>query len=217
MTHYWYITICLAIGLLLGNRWFPKVLIFMIGFFFGMFYLFPILTEYDFVHSWIQNNPNLGFSVSVGFGLITAFVGCALFQILFFLGGFIAGGALGLWLWSILAPVVYSHLREDGIHYPWIQWVFAGILGLVVSVLVFVSIEKTISLISIFLGGFTISILSLWVLIQIQPQWFGNYQTEPEPFFHWKPAGIAVFFGVFAIMVSFGWKMGSRKKKAYAS
>ena len=120
---------------------------------------------------------------------------------------------MGLWLWKILAPMVYSHLREDGIHHAWIQWVFSGILGLIVGVLIFISLEKTISLISMFLGGFTISILFLWVLIQIQPLWFGDFQTEPKLLFHWKLAGVAVFFGVFVIIVSFGFKIGFGKKE----
>lgn len=212
MTQYWYISLLLGFGLLVGNRWFPQIVIFMISFFLGMFYLFPVIKELDMVKTWMLENPSWEFPVSLGAGFVVAFVGYAFFRFLFFLGGFLAGGALGLWLWNIFSPLIHQHWGEHLEQMPWAIWIFAAILGLVVGILVFVSQEKTVSLVSIFLGSMILSILTLWALMQLQPQWFGSIEAEPHWILEWKPAGIAVFFGTFVVFAIFGFGVGRKKR-----
>ncbi len=213
MLQYWYISVFIGLALLLGNRWFPYIALGILGFIWGMTIIFPWILTIPEVASWFTANPGSELPLSIVAGAATILIGFVLVRFLFILAGFIIGGLLGLWLWSILSLWIDPQWFGLATGFPeWLPWVFAAIVGVVIAILFLMAQKKTIALISVIVGSFMLSILFMNLLILYFSEWFGTWDL-PMGIASLTPLGLGIFWGSFALFLVSGALTFRRKKE----
>jgi len=174
---YWYISLPLAIALLLASRWFPKVIIAIVGFFAGTTLVFPVIANIEYVKGLIAGNPTAEIVFTVLTGLVIAAVVFALFKFIFFLGGLLAGFFIGIWLWNIVYPGILTYVVKQypGFSTPnWLPFAVAGGFAVLIGIMALLSQEKAVSFISILTGSLIFSFFFSYWLSQSFPTLFGT-------------------------------------------
>ncbi len=219
LINYWYISLPAAIALLFGSRWFPKIVVSTIGFFAGMFLIFPLLLQVQFIGDYISNNPSSEIFFQILTGLVVAAIVYSIFKFVFFVGGFIFGAFIGMWLWKILFPSLTNFLTTNFPNYQlpdWVYYAFIGILGLIIGLLAIISQEKTMVFISIISGAMIIMFLGVYGLLKLTSGTFGSLNNSANGnlvSIQMSTWGVLVFFVGMIILMFIGFRISYRPHK----
>lgn len=178
---YWYFAIPISIALLLGSRWFPQVIIAVVGLVGGMFFLWPFyLKTIPFIEEFITNNPSADIPLSLVTGVIIGALLFALFKFFFLITGVVFGFFLGLWLFNMISPTIIDQIQTTAnFTVPsWASWVVAGVFAVLIGIFAWLSHEKTMSFISIFVGAFILDFFILFGLCKLFPEFLGTFAIK---------------------------------------
>ncbi len=214
----WYFSIPVGIALILASKLFPKIIISVIGFIAGIGFVYPLISNIEYIKNLIGGNQTADLLFMILTGIVVAAIVFALFKFLFFLVGLLAGFFIGIWLYNIISPGIYGSITTN---YPeflapaWIPFVFAGFLAVIIGILALISQERAVSLISIVIGALIISFYALYWLIQILPDIFGKIDMRNGEIITLNLSGVGILAFVIIIMILcfLGFKTGRFRPK----
>src|SRR6056297_1499266 len=134
----WYFSIPIAAALLLASRLFPKIIISVVGFIAGVGFVYPFIANIEYIKNLIGGNDTADLVFMLLTGVVIAAIVFALFKFLFFMVGLLAGFFIGIWLYNIISPGIFSSIMNN---YPqfsapaWIPFAFAGFLAVIIGIL----------------------------------------------------------------------------------
>ncbi len=216
----WYFSIPIAVALLLASRLFPKIIISVVGFIAGIGLVYPLIYNIEYVKNLIGTNETAQIVFMILTGVVIAAVVFALFKFLFFLVGLLAGFFIGIWLYNIISPGIYTSIMEN---YPqftapaWIPFAFAGFLAVIIGILALISQEKAVSLISVVIGALIISFYGVYWLIVLFPQTFGAIEMQNDVInvLDLSSLGLLSFVILMIILCYAGFKIGKIRRREY--
>jgi hypothetical protein len=153
-------------------------------------------------------------------GVVIAAVVFALFKFLFFLVGMLAGFFIGIWLYNIISPGIYTSIMEN---YPqfsapaWIPFAFAGFLAVIIGILALISQERAVSLISVVIGALIISFYGVYWLTVLFPQTFGTIEMQNDVInvLDLSNLGLLSFVILMIVLCYAGFKIGKIRRREY--
>jgi hypothetical protein len=216
----WYFSIPIAVALLLASRLFPKIIISVVGFIAGVGLVYPLIYNIEYVKNLIGTNETAQIVFMILTGVVIAAVVFALFKFLFFLVGMLAGFFIGIWLYNIISPGIYTSIMEN---YPqfsapaWIPFAFAGFLAVIIGILALISQERAVSLISVVIGALIISFYGVYWLIVLFPQTFGTIEMQNDVIsvLDLSSLGLLSFVILMIVLCYAGFKIGKIRRREY--
>lgn len=216
----WYFSIPIAVALLLASRLFPKIIISVVGFIAGVGLVYPLIYNIEYVKNLIGTNETAQIVFMILTGVVIAAVVFALFKFLFFLVGMLAGFFIGIWLYNIISPGIYTSIMDN---YPqfsapaWIPFAFAGFLAVIIGILALISQERAVSLISVVIGALIISFYGVYWLIVLFPQTFGTIEMQNDVInvLDLSNLGLLSFVILMIVLCYAGFKIGKIRRREY--
>jgi hypothetical protein len=216
----WYFSIPIAVALLLASRLFPKIIISVVGFIAGVGLVYPLIYNIEYVKNLIGTNETAQIVFMILTGVVIAAVVFALFKFLFFLVGMLAGFFIGIWLYNIISPGIYTSIMEN---YPqfsapaWIPFAFAGFLAVIIGILALISQERAVSLISVVIGALIISFYGVYWLTVLFPQTFGTIEMQNDVInvLDLSNLGLLSFVILMIVLCYAGFKIGKIRRREY--
>jgi hypothetical protein len=216
----WYFSIPIAVALLLASRLFPKIIISVVGFIAGVGLVYPLIYNIEYVKNLIGTNETAQIVFMILTGVVIAAVVFALFKFLFFLVGMLAGFFIGIWLYNIISPGIYTSIMDN---YPqfsapaWIPFAFAGFLAVIIGILALISQERAVSLISVVIGALIISFYGVYWLIVLFPQTFGTIEMQNDVIsvLDLSSLGLLSFVILMIVLCYAGFKIGKIRRREY--
>ncbi|MDN5360673.1 MAG: hypothetical protein PWQ84_1736 [Thermotogaceae bacterium] len=216
----WYFSIPIAVALLLASRLFPKIIISVVGFIAGVGLVYPLIYNIEYVKNLIGTNETAQIVFMILTGVVIAAVVFALFKFLFFLVGMLAGFFIGIWLYNIISPGVYTSIMDN---YPqfsppaWIPFAIAGFLAVIIGILALISQERAVSLISVVIGALIISFYGVYWLIVLFPQTFGTIEMQNDVIsvLDLSSLGLLSFVILMIVLCYAGFKIGKIRRREY--
>jgi hypothetical protein len=216
----WYFSIPIAVALLLASRLFPKIIISVVGFIAGVGLVYPLIYNIEYVKNLIGTNETAQIVFMILTGVVIAAVVFALFKFLFFLVGMLAGFFIGIWLYNIISPGIYTSIMDN---YPqfsapaWIPFAFAGFLAVIIGILALISQERAVSLISVVIGALIISFYGVYWLIVLFPQTFGTIEMQNDVIsvLDLSSLGLLSFVILMIVLCYGGFKIGKIRRGEY--
>jgi hypothetical protein len=216
----WYFSIPIAVALLLASRLFPKIIISVVGFIAGVGLVYPLIYNIEYVKNLIGTNETAQIVFMILTGVVIAAVVFALFKFLFFLVGMLAGFFIGIWLYNIISPGIYTSIMDN---YPqfsapaWIPFAFAGFLAVIIGILALISQERAVSLISVVIGALIISFYGVYWLTVLFPQTFGTIEMQNDVInvLDLSNLGLLSFVILMIVLCYAGFKIGKIRRREY--
>ncbi|HPE69845.1 MAG TPA: hypothetical protein P5560_10695 [Thermotogota bacterium] len=217
---YWYILLPVSLAMIFGSRWFPKFALVLAGFFGGAFFLYPTLSQIQFLQDFIKSNPNSEMLLVLIVGIVCAIALLFLLKIFFFLAGLALGFVIGQWLWGLFLQLpglnTLANSTPGVIAYGPI--IAGGVFGLLLGFYAFFKQDEVVSFFSTIIGSLILGTFSIYGLSLLKPEWFGNFNPDAatQEIVSLPPVTMVIFLVIVLVLVFLGMRFSRPRGKRTA-
>ncbi|SHF14430.1 hypothetical protein SAMN02745164_01873 [Marinitoga hydrogenitolerans DSM 16785] len=164
----WYIILPISLISTLFAKKVSKIIFFILGFLSSYVFIIPYISKFDYTQELLKQINVSQDIIYLIFSVIIGILTYSLFKSSVQIAGFILGGIIGFEISGIILkfyPEIFNTVeilkKVDQLYIPWI---FAVIIGLIVSVLITKSFDNIVTILTILIASTIAAFFSVFVL-----------------------------------------------------